>query len=275
MFTGDERLFCRGHTADGRTILVPAFGVTGTDALDPGDSFGFPAVALAYDMPSIGAGGRKHPLKLHAGQNVLIPVKTIFSLKFRIIFFKSRCQDNGTDIQSYHFFLHAVHNSLFIAGGNTLHTFGTHGAIQATFGFRQRVVLGESGFNLVKIAGPQLCRKFRCLCPFFLFGMRRGRKEFFRDGLQHFVKTINPKVLPLEIAFHRFHGPFSCGDGLDDAGRTGSVISSGKNTFNRCFKRDGVRFETTTLDIDTDVSKQFAVDGLTNRHDDLIRVDIF
>ncbi len=184
VFAGHQRLFGRRHAADGGAVLIPAFGVPGTDTLYPGDSFGFLAVIPADDVSGKGAGGREHPLELDARQDVPVPVEPVFPFAFGVKFFKARRQDDGADIQGDGLFLHGMVDGLLVAGGHACHAFGAEGAVQAALGLRHRFLLGKSGFDLPEIGRPLARRKHRRLGPFSLFDVVRGGQELVRQGFQ-------------------------------------------------------------------------------------------
>ena len=208
VFAGHQGLFGRGHAADGGAVVIAGFGVPGADALYPGDSLRFLAVIPADDVSGEGAGGREHPLELDARQDVPVPVEPVFPFALGVKFFEARRQDDGADIQGDGLFRHGVVDGLLVAGGDALHAFGTEGAVQAALGLRHGLLLGKSGFDLPEIVRPLARRKHRRLGPLFLFHVVRGGQELLRQGLQRVGKTVRPEVLPVEVAFDRFGGPF-------------------------------------------------------------------
>ena len=99
MVGSDHRLLGRDHAADRRAVLIAAAGIARTDALNPGDAFGWFAVRPPDNMAVEGPGSREHALELDAGHNIRVPAVTVFALLPRIEFFKTGGQDNRTDIQ--------------------------------------------------------------------------------------------------------------------------------------------------------------------------------
>jgi len=130
-----------------------------------------------------------------------------------------------------------------------------------TFSFRQGVFFGESAFNLAEIAGPHLRRDF-CAFARSFFSVWSWKEGVLPDGIQHIVKTISELVLPMEVAFHRFHARFPAATAWMTLAGPEALSPPAKIPLTDVSSVTGSALKQTTLDIDTDVSKQFAVDGL-------------
>ncbi len=92
-------LFGRHHAADRGTIVIAASRITRTDALNPGDAPGLPAIGEADDMSLEGPRGREHALELNAGDDVGIAAITELAFSFGIELSKARGQDDCAHLQ--------------------------------------------------------------------------------------------------------------------------------------------------------------------------------
>ncbi len=169
---GDHGLFRRHHAADGGTIFVAARRIARTHALNPADAFGLAAVGQADDMTFERAGRGKHPFKLDAGDDIGIAAITEFTFAPGIELLETRGQDDRTHLERDRPLAHGVVNGVLLAGFDAPVAFRAQGAIQATRGLREGLLLGESFFNLVEISQPA------------------GRSQFFGVGPGLFLQLV-------------------------------------------------------------------------------------
>ena len=100
------------------------------------------------------AGGGQHPFKLNAGDDVGIAAVTEFTFARGIELLETRGQDDRADVECDRPLAHGMVNGVLLAGFDAPVAFRAQGAIQATFGFRERLLLRKPDFNLVKIVQP-------------------------------------------------------------------------------------------------------------------------
>ncbi|OPY06355.1 MAG: hypothetical protein A4E66_02236 [Syntrophus sp. PtaB.Bin001] len=252
---------------------MAAFDIAGPDALYPGNPFGLPAVIETDDMPAIGSGSGKHPLKLNAGDNIFVTRKAEFSLASGVVLLEAGGQDDGADIQFHDFVSHGVIHSLLIAGRNTGHAFGALGAVQATLGFRRGILNGESGFHFLEIGNSIGNGEFLRRSARALFNRSGGGEKFFRDRMDRCLEAIGRHVFSVQITVDGFRGPFSRRYCLNDRRRSRGVVASGKNAWRRGLQCFGIDFEATPFRVQAEMPDQPAVDPLADGDENPVGVD--
>ena len=163
MFLCNHRLFDGIHAADRRAVSVAAsVGIPGADALEPGDFFRLFFIRGSDQMPQGGAGRTQEPLKLEAGHHVGIGLIMIMVLQdCRVKGFSARAQDDGADRNIFFFSTLVVKDGPGKTRVDTLITFRTYAARQATFGLVSALGLIKTQLNFVEILDANLRIKGR------------------------------------------------------------------------------------------------------------------
>ena len=228
MFFGNHGIFNGVHATYGRTIAVAALiGVSGTDALQPGNFFGFFLVGWALQMSHGGSRCAENSFELQAGDDVgagLVMID-VFQLG-RIIGFASGTKNHGTDIDFDDFFLLAVVDGIGQAGLHALLTFTAVAAVQAAGCFHLTGAFFIAQLHLGKIAPAFFHRQLRHASARharLFFGHRTVARIFRYDRLPSFGH-----VAAFDVAQDGFSGFLAGTDGTDGHPWAGLQITAGK-----------------------------------------------
>ena len=230
VFLGDHGFLYGIHAADRRAVAVSAtVGISGTDALEPGNFLGIFSVRGPLKMPQGGSRGAQDTLELKACHHVGIALPVIERLHVsRIKCIRTLGEDHRTHLKVLlHRRLCVIHRPCQ-ARVDTLVAFRTDAAPQAPVGFLfcLFLIVTEGYFKKITLTGFRIQTAHRCSGSFRL----KGNIRFFKlpDLLPAFGQ-----VLPVDKPMDTLGRFLSAGYGFNH--RFGAVknITAGKHPFRR------------------------------------------